>query len=140
MSEGRSDEDRARRGVGKRSGVAWRVGNKGKVYLGVDVLLPLLDGFEGGIAGDVEHHEGPDRFLKWNGRVAERQEGEDQSAFGRKWRDGGGEYFVVNTCHVAVSLLSCNVPQLQTHQRFRVPVDLLQRKIDPDLMTFDFSS
>jgi hypothetical protein len=60
------------------------VGDKGKVYLGVDVLLPLLDGLKGGIAGDVEHHEGPDRFLKWNGRAAERQEGEGQSAFGRE--------------------------------------------------------
>lgn len=56
-------------------------------YLGVDVLLPLLDGLEGRIAGDVEHHEGPDCFLEWSEQGHKKG---GQSALDRNMCQGGG--------------------------------------------------
>lgn len=73
-------------------------------HLGVDVSLPLGNGVEGVDAGEIEHHKGANSLL------------------------------VVDTGHVAETLLAGNVPKLKPHFGLRVPLDELKSKINTNLI------
>ena len=72
--------------------------------LRVDVRLPLRDRVERVDPRKVEHHKRTHRLL------------------------------VVDTRHVAETLLPGNVPELKPHLRLGVPLDELERKVNADLM------
>lgn len=74
----------------------------GERELGVDVVLPTLDGIKRVFACDVK---------------------DDHCSHG---------LLVVDAGHVSKALLSSNIPELETDERLRVPLDHLEGKVDTD--------
>lgn len=72
----------------------------GQLDLRVQILLPLADTVKGAAARHIKHDEGADGLL------------------------------VVDTRHIAETLLSGNVPELQADYRIGVPVEHLQGKVN----------